>query len=199
MLINYHGFSQSTKVIEAWADRFNGPDSLNDVATAIDVHGNIYVTGTSMGFSSSSDFVTIKYNPDGVKIWVAVFNGLANGIDKSSAIVVDAASNVYVTGASFGTDFDYATIKYDAFGNQLWVSLYNGSANGRDIPKSIGLDNSGNVYVTGFSSEIGTGTDYTTIKYNNNGVQHGFHILMEREMPLTWQPRWRLMAAGIPM
>ena len=30
-------------VIQSWAARFNGPDSLNDVATALDVNGNIYV------------------------------------------------------------------------------------------------------------------------------------------------------------
>jgi len=33
----------------------------------------------------------------------------------------------------------------------------------------MSLDGSGNVYVTGYSLEIGTNYDYATIKYNSNG------------------------------
>jgi len=51
---------------------------------------------------------------------------------------------------------------------QEWVTFYNYSGNSLDIAKSIGVDNWGNVFVTGYS---GTFNDYATLKYNSSGVQ----------------------------
>ena len=69
------------------------------------------------------------------------------------AAAVDAAGNVYVTGESAGAgfDFDYATIKYDPEGNELWVARYNGPGNGSDVASALAVDAAGNVYVTGQS------------------------------------------------
>ncbi len=43
---------------------------------------------------------------------------------------------------------DYATIKYDTDGNELWVARYNGPLNASDLAYSIALDSEGNVYPT---------------------------------------------------
>jgi hypothetical protein len=43
---------------------------------------------------------------------------------------VDAKENVYVAGAGSGgyeSGLDYTTIKYDAFGNELWIKTHNGT------------------------------------------------------------------------
>ena len=50
-----------------------------------------------------------------------------------------------------------------------WVSRYNGTGNGEDFVTAITLDDSGNLYVTGYSWGNGTVQDYTTIKYNSLG------------------------------
>jgi len=50
-----------------------------------------------------------------------------------------------------------------------WARCYNGPANGWDAAGAIRVDDSGFVYVTGGSPGIGTGVDYTTIKYDTNG------------------------------
>ncbi|MEO6695390.1 MAG: SBBP repeat-containing protein [Ignavibacteria bacterium] len=106
--------------------------------------------------------------------WIRQYNGTSNGADFVSSIALDNSGNVYVTGnsAGIGSHYDYATIKYDNAGNQLWIARYNGPGNGEDKPVAICLDRNNNVYVTG--SSIGSGTnnlDYATIKYNNSGEE----------------------------
>jgi uncharacterized delta-60 repeat protein len=155
---------------EEWVRRYNGPVNSDDYATAIavDNNGNVYVTGYSYNDYTSYDYATIKYNSEGQVVWVARYNGPGNGRDVATAIAVDNNGNVYVTGYSYNdyTSYDYATIKYNSDGQELWVRRYNGPGNGADSAKAIAVDNNGNVYVTGYS--VG---DYATIKYNSNGQQ----------------------------
>ena len=106
--------------------------------------------------------------------WAARYHGPENGQDEASAIAVDADGNVYVTGNSYGTyetKLDYATIKYDASGNQQWEARYNGPGQDFDVAVAVAVDASGNVYVTGNSKGAGTGSDLATIKYDANGNQ----------------------------
>jgi len=102
--------------------------------------------------------------------WVARYNGSGNGEDQANAVAVDSAGNVYVTGFSYGTLSDYATIKYDSSGNQLWAARYNGPGNDEDRANAMAVDAAGNVYVTGESWDSGV-TDYATIKYDSSGNQ----------------------------
>lgn len=143
-------------------------------ALAVDISGNVYVTGfISSGGVYGQDYATIKYDPNGNRLWAAQYNGSGNNSDQARALALDNSGNVYVTGlsAGSGTGYDYATIKYDPNGNQLWVARYNGDGNSSDRAYAIALDESNNVYVTGYSTGSGTGYDYVTIKYDTNGNQ----------------------------
>jgi len=54
---------------------------------------------------------------------------------------------------------------------QAWVAYYDGPGDYEDRAKALATDNSGNVYVTGFSWGSGTGPDYATIKYSPDGQE----------------------------
>ena len=152
---------------ELWVARNNAPGVFRANALAVDGSGNAYVTGASWG-SGTADYATIKYDTDGNERWVARYNGPGNGFDWATAVVLDASRNVYVTGQSDGTvtGADYATIKYDNDGNELWVARYNGPGNSYDAAAAIVVDDSTrNVYITGFSWGGDTQFDYATIKY----------------------------------
>ena len=164
--IKYNSFGDTL-----WVRRYTGPGNFFDEASAlaVDDSGNVYVTGRSDGTGFFDyDYATIKYSSAGDTLWVRRYTGPGNSDDDASALAVDASGNVYVTGRSVGSDtsFDYATIKYNSFGDTLWVRRYNGLENGFDEASALAVDDSGNVYVTGESD--GTGTfdyDYATIKY----------------------------------
>ena len=153
---------------QQWVARYNGPQSGSDYPTAIaiDNSGNVYVTGESTGLDTGFDYATVKYNSAGQELWVVRYDGSGSLDDESHAIAVDDAGNVYVTGESpgLGTDYDYATIKYDSFGQEQWIARYNGPRNSYDVATAIAVDASQNVYVTGRSG-TGSDLDYATIKY----------------------------------
>lgn len=158
-----------------WITTYRGTPAIGGAsarAIAIDKQGNIYVTGSSyQGAPPRSHYTTIKYNSNGALAWIALYLGPANSYDSATAIAVDPNNNVYVTGSStgLGTGRDYATIKYDANGNEVWAARYNGPGNDDDIATALALDAKGNVYVTGYSPGPGTGQDYATIKYDAKG------------------------------
>src|SRR5262245_55379383 len=162
-------------VTQAWVARYNGSANLSDGGHAIagDNSGNVYVTGGSHGLGTDLDYATIMYDSAGQQQWVARYNGPAYGWDRAAVIARDSSGNVYVTGQSLGlgTDFDYATVKYDSAGHEKWVARYNGPGNGEDDALAIAVDGSGNVYVTGQSTGLGTGFDYATIKYDSAGQE----------------------------
>ncbi|MBE2216658.1 MAG: SBBP repeat-containing protein [Ignavibacteria bacterium] len=158
-----------------WASIFNGTGNLGDIALALktDASGNVYVTGWSTRTASDLEYVTIKYNSSGVQQWLGRYNGTGGAQDMASALAIDAAGNVYVTGSSvgLGTSTDYATVKYNASGIQQWASRYNGPANSGDGARSIAVDALGNIYVTGSSNGTSSSSDFATIKYNSSGTQ----------------------------
>ncbi len=140
-------------------------------AMAVDAAGDVYVTGQAYyGLVQKPwDFCTVKYDGEtGNIVWRSTYNGpRENSIDISMDIAIDLDGNIYVTGLSQGQYYDFATVKYNPDGEELWVARFNGG--GDDIAKKIAVDADGNVYVSGYSYEIGSGKNYLTIKYDRQG------------------------------
>jgi len=151
----------SAQVSELWVARYHGSvDGSNDaaVAMALDKAGNVYITGQSSGAGTGIDYATVAYDPKGNQLWVARYNGPANGDDSARGVAVDSKTgHVYVTGSS---EAQFATVAYDLKGNQLWVARLTAEGYGAS---AIAIDsNIGNVYVTGAE---------TTAAYDSNGNQ----------------------------
>ena len=165
-----------------WVQRFNSPGNYNDYVTdmAIDKSGNVYLTGYVQVNDTDQNFVTIKYNTQGIEQWVRYYDGPDHREDRAGFIANDDSGNVFVTGSSYSLirSYDYLTIKYNSSGDSVWVRR---QSNGL-IASSMELDGIGNVYVTG-----GTlGDDILTVKYNTtgsliweryyNGIANGYDV-----------------------
>jgi hypothetical protein len=161
-------------------------DGANGVAT--DSSGNVYVTGqTFAGLdgnanAGSLDAFLSKYNSNGVKIWTRQPG--TTGAETGTGVATDSNLNVYITGyTTGGLDGNIS-----AGGNDLFLSKYfpNGSlqwtrqlgTSSDDIATSVTTDNSGNVYVAGYTRAgldgqtfVGGFYDLFITKYNASGTK----------------------------
>ena len=134
---------------------------------------NIFFTITILLLTCAS--VSFGALREAGKNWTMTYKGPAHNEDIPVAIASDKDGNTIVLASSGGdkTGIDYAIIKYDPSGQQLWASRYNGENNGDDTPISLALDDEGNCYVTGTSANT-NGLDILTIKYSASGNQLWF-------------------------
>ncbi len=163
----------------------SGGDQCNGIA--VDSSGDAYVTGVT----ASTDFPTMnpfqaasaggrdafvtKLNGAGTALVYSTYLG-GSGDEQGQGIAVDTASNAYVTGVTFSTDFptvnalqstcgscsgglpDAFVIKFNPAGNALVYSTFLGGS-AFEFGDGIAVDFSGNAYVTGQTLS----TDFPTV------------------------------------
>ena len=165
-----------------WAKQDGGSDVDQGFSIATDASGDSYITGifegvatfgageaneTTLTSAGSRDIFIARYNTNGMLLWAKRAGGV-NSNDHGLNIVVDPSGNSYVTGffnasATFGAgetnetslssagSFDIFMAKYDSDGLLLWAKRAGGGSS--DFGDGIGLDASGNSYVTGSFEE----------------------------------------------
>jgi hypothetical protein len=131
------------------------------VRSIVDLSGNIYVTGRAWQYTSTYDFVTVKYAPDGTQLWFDTFdqNG---GFHTPTSMTLDQAGNLFITGA--GMSGGLITVMYNSAGVRQWVREDAGGAG-----QSIKVDGNGGIFVTGALWNNVTGDDFLLLKYNLSG------------------------------
>jgi len=139
---------------------------------AIDKKNNIYVVGYTFSYGLGGDDVyLLKINSNGEILWKKTWGGPNGEIGYS--ITIDNISNIYITGYthSFGEgESDAFIVKYNSTGTQLWNTTWGGSE--IDVGKSIAIDNTSNIYITGYTRNFGAGeSDAFIVKYNSTGAQ----------------------------
>lgn len=153
--------------VEQWVGIIDHPLYGEQFVDIVSDGNDIYVFGSRSGF-----YMTARYYATGDTAWTRFFAASGGGgLPAPQAITIDNFNNVYVTG-NRGTSLsgrDYLTIKYSTTGQLQWSQEYNGPGNTFDEARDIGVDQSGNVYVTGVSQGDTTDGDYATIKYGQPG------------------------------
>jgi hypothetical protein len=169
---DYNTIKYSSNGSQLWSINHDegGFDKARGIA--VDSNDNIIVTGrayNAAGGSTNDDYMTVKYDSNGIHLWNVSFCTL--GSDIAAGVAVDSNDNVIVTGfdgSGSGPSFgDYYTIKYDNNGNQLWNRTFDSGT--YDTPFGVAVDSSDNVIVTGRINGSDNAADYFTIKYDSSG------------------------------
>lgn len=171
---DYATVMYSASGTEQWVQRFNGLGNATDQAEKVvaDNVGNVYVTGRSDN-GTDDDYVTIKYNSAGTRIWIKYDD--RGGRDRATAMAIDAKNNIYITGRSDnGTNDDFWTLKYNSAGVRKWAAGAAFDFVDDDRATAMTVDINGNVYVTG-QSDVDVSAlrnwNYQTVKYDSFGTQ----------------------------
>ena len=144
-----------------WTKLFGTYYSEVGKGIAIDIIGNIYITGQTNGNldgntnSGGWDIFVTKLDVAGNKLWTKLLG--TPGTESAKGIVVDSDGNAFITGYTDGNldeninagDNDILVAKYDANGNKLWSKLLGTSR--YDGGYGIALDPNGNLYMTGMT------------------------------------------------
>ena len=148
--------------------------------------GDIFITGVTNGTfdnntsAGNGDFFVAKYDNNGVNQWTK--QGGTYLSENGKDLAIDSSNNIYLIGSTQGNldgnssagNYDIFFIKYDISGDRKWTKQIGSSAD--DFGYSIGIDNSNNIYITGFtegsiSGSNAGGRDGFLAKYDTNGNQ----------------------------
>ncbi|MEO0050114.1 MAG: T9SS type A sorting domain-containing protein [candidate division WOR-3 bacterium] len=110
-------FKLSPNGVRQWQDIYFSVVGEDDFVNAlcVDRYNNMYITGSSTGSDAYYHWVTIKYNKNGARVWVALHGALNEEDDEPNAIAVNTLGDVFVAGYDVleGNE-DYALVKYSA-------------------------------------------------------------------------------------
>ncbi len=161
----------------AWTRSYTGENFDGSTARdiCIDASGNVYVSGNSAKFAQGNDYVTIKYSSAGTVLWTRRYNyPLGNSQDIPTAMVIDASSNITITGYSDSSVVgyqDFLTVRYNSNGDQLWTARTPGSGGQDDYALDLAVSSTGNTAVTGYARNSSGNYDMVTVLYNSSGVK----------------------------
>lgn len=201
--------------IRLWGTYYGGSGTETGTSCTTDPSGNVYLTGLTSSTGGnviatpgvhqtshaggSYDGYLVKFNSNGVRLWGTYCGGA--GSDYSQSCAYDPGGGIYIAGSttsfsgfstlsghqlnSGGGTFDAFLVKFNpANGTMMWGTFYGSNADDRGF--SCAIDNSGNVYMSGYSSTT-TGNIIATpgshqpapagnsgaylVKFNANGVR----------------------------
>ncbi len=161
--------------IQLWAARYDGISGGDDAAVgiALDSAGSICVTGSTIGSNASGDIVVLKYRPDGTQVWSAHYDGNDHLEDGAVAMTATPSGDLVVVAQSVNArgDWDYLTICFDSTGALRWAARYDRGPGYDEYVWAVDGNDSGNVYVTGWSSNHTNSHETVTMSYSPSGSQ----------------------------
>ena len=195
---------------QEWSTYFGGSGSEDWARIATDARGGVYVAGyTSSGDLPTSrpyqdvnggkiDIFILKLNADGRRQWATYYGG--SFADECADIAASPDGDLYLTGATFSTNFpvtstayqtsnngDYEgfILSFDQDGNRRWATYLGGWS--LDYATGIALDRRNMLAVAGYTESSNfpiAGNAYQTA--NAEGRYDGFVSMLTTDGSMLW-------------
>jgi len=136
----------------AWAHRTNGPANLADEfrALAIDnTRGRIYVAGVAMVDTQTKEWLLIRYDPRGKRVWTRTFAAPGRLNDSSSMALTPSGAVMVAGNAGKSAVFHADAIagKWTAAGALAWSEGFAGAD--EDYFADLAVDRHGTIFAVG--------------------------------------------------
>lgn len=163
-----------------WVETYDSVGNDVPYGLVLDTLGNIYVSGVSGNIYGRYDCLTLKYNSAGQQLWEARYTGEAGISAPSGLSLSDGTGTIYVAGSmkTENAGIDWFILKYNSAGILQWSGQYDGPGHSDDFPAALAIDSQRRLIITGESSDMDDGYQYTTAQYHPGGVRQ-------------WESHWR--------
>jgi len=186
----------------------------NDIGSAIttDANGNVFIAGYTestqglatagayqTSFAGAYDAFLAKFNSNGERLWATYYGG--NDLEFGFGVCLDGTGGVYMTGTTYSTSgiatsgayqttvstasTDHGFLaRFNGSGKRIWSTYFAG--NYSDESKGVAADDSGHVYITGYtgsSQGIATKGAYQT---SNAGYNNVFLAKFDSSGSIQW-------------
>jgi uncharacterized delta-60 repeat protein len=173
---NYRVVKYGADGAQLWSATYDGSAGNDDIVQDVTLSpaGEVLVTGYSdvaAGANIQNDIVSILYNASGSVSWTKVYAGPAGNDDEAAACIFDSQGKCWIAGHSENNQSrrDASLIQYDSQGTMVSSSLWNGSGDNSDNVRETIMDNTGNIYLCGYSVGKDTDRDMFVCKLTANG------------------------------
>ncbi|MHB8519616.1 MAG: immunoglobulin domain-containing protein [Limisphaerales bacterium] len=156
---------------EIWHASLEDPQFTNSPAVDVapDASGNLYAVASARSATPPFDatMFLLRFDASGKQVWSAN----SKPVFAPSAMVLDKADNIHLTGTMTNDSHDFVTVKYDSQGQLLWMATSRNPSPTYYSASVLAVDDSGNVYVGSPSPNDPYRGDIATTKYDKAGQQ----------------------------
>jgi len=163
-----------------WSVTWDGGNGLDDRAYGLllDDDGNAYVSGWTTTTDRGTDFLLLKYAPDGTLLWTRTYAGAASSNDFTftfRSIAFGPDGNIHLAGSARAADnvTEFGVVKYAPNGDLVWDRTWRSPEPTR--PTAFGwalvVDDAGVVSVSGDATPLGgRDTDFALVRWSSDGA-----------------------------